>query len=296
MSISGMTVRQVGLTGVVQTVPEAASIREVAKLMTDRGTNAVLVVGSGQEPLGILTSHDIVVRITNTGKDAATMKAGQVMSAPLISAGFDEDMGSAITIMVRRNIRQLPILDRKGRAVSLLTLNDIVQLHLAGTVDLTHIANRLVELPDQQTAPTISTPSSVAEEREEAEQTSDMPKVFQSQLPFRSSVPPSQAPETRPDAAAGKSASIRAVPAAIKRVPADHIARHRDGRRRRTLVEKVRRGYNKNKLLVIVVSAIAIVVFFAGMIMLKIGTLFDAYQASHYEPKDEERAKLLEQR
>jgi hypothetical protein len=62
------------------------------------------------------------------------------------------------------------------------------------------------------------------------------------------------------------------------------------------LVEKVRRAYNQNKLLVLVVSAIAIVVFFAGMIMVKIGTLFDAYQASHYEPKDEERAKLLEQR
>ena len=296
MSISGMTVGQVGLTGAVQTVPEAASIREVARLMTDCGTNAVLVVGSGQEPLGMLTSHDIVVRITNTGKDAATTKAGQVMSVPLISAGYDEDLGSAIAIMVRRNIRQLPILDRKGRAVSLLTLNDIVQLHLAGTVDLTHIANRLVELPDQQTAPVIPTPSSMAEEREAAERTSDMPKVFQSQLPFRPSVSLAQASETHSDAAGGASASIRAVPAAMKRVPADKIARHRDGRRRRTLVEKVRRAYNTNKLLVLVVSAIAIVVFFTGMIMLKIGTLFDAYQASHYEPKDEERAKLLDQR
>jgi CBS domain-containing protein len=295
MSISGMTVGQVGLTGAVQTVPEAASIREVARLMTDCGTNAVLVVGSGQEPLGMLTSHDIVVRITNTGKDAATTKAGQVMSVPLISAGYDEDLGSAIAIMVRRNIRQLPILDQKGRAVSLLTLNDIVQLHLAGTVDVTHIANRLVELPDQQTAPVIPTPSSVAEERAAAEQTSDMPKVFQSQLPFRPSVSLAQASETHSDAAGGASASIRAVPA-ITRVPADKIARHRDGRRRRTLVEKVRRAYNQNKLLVLVVSAIAIVVFFAGMIMVKIGTLFDAYQASHYEPKDEERAKLLEQR
>lgn len=296
MSISGMTVRQAGLTGAVQTVPEAASIREVARLMTDRGANAVLVVRSGREPLGMLTSHDIVVRVTNTGKDAAATKAGQVMSVPLVSVGLDEDLGSAIAIMVRRNIRQLPILDQQGRAVSLLTLNDILHLHLAGTVDLTHIADRLVELPDQPTEPAIPTPSAMTEESEEAAAALEMPKVFESQLSFRPSAPLSQVSETHADAAGGKSASIRAVPAAMKRVPADQIARHRDGRRRRTLVEKVRRGYNQNKVLVLVVSAIAIVVFFAGMIMLKIGTLFDAYQASHYEPKDEERARLLEQR
>lgn len=291
MSISSMTVGQVGLTGVVQTVPGGASVREVARLMADRGTNAVLVVGSGQKPLGMLTSHDIVVRITNTGKDAATMKAGQVMSVPLISAEYDADIGSAIAIMVRRNIRQLPILDRQGRAVSLLTLNDIVHLHLAGTVDLTDIASRLVELPGPQTAPAVPTPSSPAEETEEP---AEISKVFQSQLPFKPSMPLPTASETHSDAAGGKSVSVRAVPAAIKRVPADQIARHRDGRRRLTMVEKVRRVYSKDKILVLVVAAIALVVFFAGMIMLKIGTLFDAYQASHYEPKDEERAKLLE--
>ncbi len=293
MSISSMTVGQVGLTGAVQTVPEAASIREVARLMTDRGTNAVLVVGSGQEPLGMLTSHDIVVRITNAGKDAATMKAGQVMSVPLISAGYDEDIGSAIAIMVRRNIRQLPILDQERRAVSLLTLNDIVHLQLAGTVDLTDIASRLVELPDQQPALAILTPSSSAKEPEQA---IEIPKVFQSQLPFRPAVPLPQASETHSDAAGDTSASIRAVVAATKCVPANKIVRHRDGRRRLTVVEKVQRAYSKNKILVLVVSVIAVAVFFVGMIIVKVGTLFDAYQSSHYEPKDEERARLLERK
>jgi CBS domain-containing protein len=295
MSASGMTVGQVGLTGTVHTVPEAASIREVVKLMTDRGTNAVLVVGPGQTPLGMLTSHDILVRITNTGKDIGAIKAGMVMSVPLITAGQDEDIGNAIAIMVHRNVRQLPIVDKTGRVVSLVTLNDVFHLHLAGTVDLTDIANRLVDMPQQEATPAAPDASVMEEEAQESEDSPELSQAFETHLPFKPAAPLPKAAETRSDPAARKSAT-RPAATANKRVDADTLERHRDGRRRRSLAEKVQRGYHRNKTLMIVVSVLALVVFFIGMIVAKVGTLFDVYQAGHYEPKDEERARMLEKK
>lgn len=296
MSASGMTVGQVGLTGTVYTVPETTLIKEVVKVMTDRGTNAVLVVGPDQTPLGMLTSHDILVRVTHTGKDIGAINAGMVMSVPLIMAGQDEDIGHAIAIMVHRNIRQLPIVDRTGRVVSLVTLNDVFHLHLAGTLDLTDIANRLVDMPEQEATPAAPDAPVMEEEARGAESPEPSP-AFETHLPFRPAMPMPKSAEVRPDSAARKSAATRpAVSPANKRIAPDAVARHRDGRRRRSLVEKVQRAYYQNKTLVIVVSALALVVFFVGMIVTKIGTLFDVYQASHYEPKDEERARLLERK
>jgi len=285
-----MTVGQVGLAGTVHTVPETSSIREVARFMTDRGTNAVLVVGPGQTPRGLLTSHDILVRITNVGKDVATITAGMVMSVPLITAGQDEDIGHAIAIMVHRNVRQLPILDKTGRVVSLLTLNDVFHLHLAGTVDLTDIANRLVEMPE----PAVPSAPAVVGEPGEADEPPEVSGAFETHLPFRPAVPPTKPAET-PLVAGGKPTASRspATAAAAKRAAAEAAERHRDGRRRRTLVEKAQRIYYKDKGLIIIVSSIAAVLLFVAFLTMKILSLFSI--KDHYEPKDIERQKMYEQ-
>jgi CBS domain-containing protein len=286
-----MTVGQVGLTGTVHTVPDTSSIKEVARFMTDRGTNAVLVVGPGQTPRGLLTSHDILVRITDTGKDVGTITAGMVMSAPLITAGQEEDIGQAIAIMVHRNVRQLPIVDKTGRVVSLLTLNDVFHLHLAGTVDLTDIANRLVEMPEPEAA--VPSAPDVAEEAEEADEPAVLSGAFETHLPFRPAAPPTKPAETQP-AAGGKPAASRApAPTAPAKRAAEAAERHRDGRRRRTLVEKAQRIYYKDKGLIILVSSIAAVVLFIAFLTMKIMSLFTI--KDHYEPKDIERQKMFEQ-
>jgi len=66
--------------------------------------------------------------------------------------------------------------------------------------------------------------------------------------------------------------------------------------RSRTPLEKLQRAYFRNRGLTVIVSVIAIVTFFAGWLMIKILGLFDVYQASHYEPKDQERQQMLERK
>lgn len=282
-----MTVGQLVPGGPVYSVPPTASVKDAAQVMHDRGADAVLVVGADRRPLGLLTAKDIVLRVTNAGRDAASVRADAVMSAPVTAVGQDEDIGQAIALMVHRQMTHLPVLDRDGRVLSIFTLSDILHLHLAGTVDLADIATRLVELPAseaaaspaQETAPPAKPEPVRSEEKEE-------PARLASTLEFKSG---------GPTAAASERASI---PAAAKPVrtgrPAGRspVEKHRN----RTLLEKLQRAYFRNRGLTVIVSVIAIVTFFAGWLMIKILGLFDVYQASHYEPKDTERQQMLEKK
>ena len=138
-----------GLPTVLYTVPPDARVGEVASLMAVKGVGAVVVV-EGQQPIGILTDRDIVVRVNAQMLDAEKILAREVMSSPLVTVPKHEDAGVALALMRRRGIRRLPIVDEHGRLFSIVTLDDVLLLHLAGQDDLAGIIRRQLH-PDDKT-------------------------------------------------------------------------------------------------------------------------------------------------
>lgn len=283
-SMKAMTVGQLAPQGPVATVSDRASVKEAARVMQDRATEVVLVVDPNRRPLGLLTARDIVLKVTHAGRDPAEAPVTEVMAAPLTAVAQEEDIGQAIALMVHEQITHLPVLGPDGRVASLLTLSDILQLHLAGTVDLADIATRLVELPEEQAPPAAPV------EPEPLEPAVEMPE---------------EAPEGLASALEFKSGGQRAASAAPVAVPPTAVrAVVRKGRptgrsnmekyRSRTPLQRIQRAISKNRGLIVICGVLAVVLFFAGWLSVKILGLFDVYQASHYEPKDTERQQMLE--
>jgi CBS domain-containing protein len=108
-------------------VEPATSIQDVARMMRDNDIGSV-PVGENDRLVGIVTDRDIICRGIADGADLSTMKAGDVMSKPIIYCRADDELGSAIRIMEKNKIRRLPVIDKNKRLAGMLALGDISEI------------------------------------------------------------------------------------------------------------------------------------------------------------------------
>jgi CBS-domain-containing membrane protein len=104
------------------------------------------VVGPAGQVVGILTDEDLLERAGLEQNlsiaerlDEATLKAefqalkrsplkvADVMTVPVITVQEDEPLGSAATRMAERGIKRLPVVDREGRLVGVLSRVDVMR-------------------------------------------------------------------------------------------------------------------------------------------------------------------------
>ena len=118
-----MVVREI-MSSPVITVDHDQNVVEAAELMERGDVGAVIVVEDGK-PIGILTEHDIVIRVVAKGFNPMGVKAKEVMSTPLRTVGPEVGIVDAATIMSRYKIRRLGVV-YKGALVGIVTSRDIM--------------------------------------------------------------------------------------------------------------------------------------------------------------------------
>src|SRR5215510_693231 len=91
-----------GVTWVEPTTP----IREIARMMRD-GDFGSVPVGENDRLVGIVTDRDIICRGIADGADVSRLRAGDVMSKPIIYCRADDELETAIRIMEKNKIRRL---------------------------------------------------------------------------------------------------------------------------------------------------------------------------------------------
>ena len=100
-------------TDVVSVAP-TASVLDAARLMNERGTGSVLVIGDARQPVGIFTERDILRRVVAAGRDAATTRVGEVSTTDLVTCVPETSVEECGAIMTTRRIRHLPVVDADG--------------------------------------------------------------------------------------------------------------------------------------------------------------------------------------
>ena len=106
------------------------SLTEVARLMREHHVGSVVVVDGPRKgrPIGLITDRDIVVEIVAAGMDHRTVTAGEIMTAPVITAEADDDAFATLKVMRLRGIRRVPIVDAEGMLVGITTLDDVLDV------------------------------------------------------------------------------------------------------------------------------------------------------------------------
>ncbi len=102
----------------IQTVTSECAVAEAARQMADAAASSVMVIDGGRL-IGILTARDFLPSILRG--DATTASVGTAMSTPVCSVGADVTLTEAASMLCSRRLSQLPVTDRHGRVLGIVT-------------------------------------------------------------------------------------------------------------------------------------------------------------------------------
>ena len=105
--------------------PETA-IAEVARQMRTGDSDAVAVMSEGRL-VGIITERDLVRAIAD-GVDPQQARADVVMTADPATVDADEDVAVVAVKMMRLGIRHLPVVNKAGKPVGLVSARNLVAI------------------------------------------------------------------------------------------------------------------------------------------------------------------------
>jgi CBS domain-containing protein len=114
-----------GMTKLVLTVGPAHTLREAARLMSDRRVGAAVVIDPEHPGVGILTERDILDSL-GAGQDPDTELAAAHRTADVVFASPDWTLEKAAATMVKSGFRHLVVLDG-SEVTGLLSMRDIVR-------------------------------------------------------------------------------------------------------------------------------------------------------------------------
>ena len=131
-----MQLREV-MTRHIEEIRPDANLKEAAEKMRSMDIGA-LPVCENDRLVGMLTDRDIAIRAVAEGRDPMQTCVRDAMSAGTVFCYEDDDVSEAARIMEQKQIRRLPVFNRQGRAVGIVSLGDLATRigndHLSGDV------------------------------------------------------------------------------------------------------------------------------------------------------------------
>lgn len=99
------------MTKDAECVKEGQTLREAAVRMRELNVGALPICGDDGRLKGMLTDRDIVVKCIADGGDPSSVTAGSLAQGKPITIGADDDLDEAIRVMVKHQVRRLPVID-----------------------------------------------------------------------------------------------------------------------------------------------------------------------------------------
>jgi CBS domain-containing protein len=110
---------------------KSLSVVDAARLMRQHHVGDLVVVeerAGARRPVGIVTDRDIVVEVVASAVDPDALVVGDIMGPDVASVRETEGVFEALRYMRDKGVRRLPIVDREGALVGILTLDDVLGL------------------------------------------------------------------------------------------------------------------------------------------------------------------------
>jgi CBS domain-containing protein len=101
--------------------------RTAARLMKERGVGAIPVVSDTSDPLleGIVTDRDLCCGVVAAGKDADAIKISELMTPIPVTCEPEYSVQDCEELMQENQVRRIPVVDKRGRCVGIVSQADI---------------------------------------------------------------------------------------------------------------------------------------------------------------------------
>jgi CBS domain-containing protein len=116
------------------------TVLQAAKLMRRSHVDSIIVLDNG-EPVGIVTDGDIISAVVSKDTKPSTVKLGEIMTTPLITASPNDQVSVIARKMSKGRIRKMPVVD-DGKLVGIVADVDILSI----SSEMNSILAELVEM------------------------------------------------------------------------------------------------------------------------------------------------------
>ena len=113
---------------------ESDSVQKVAMLLRTNNIRGLPIVAKNKI-VGILTERDIVSKVVAENKSPREITAGKIMSPKIITAEPDNSIMDIAKLMSANNVGRIPVVDKKGNLVGIVTETDITKI-APGLIDV----------------------------------------------------------------------------------------------------------------------------------------------------------------
>ena len=112
------------MTTHIEDIPADATLVQAAEKMKLLDIGAI-PVRENDRLVGMITDRDIAVRAVAEGRDPRQVPVRDAMSRDIVFCYEDQSVESAAKLMEEKQIRRLPVFDRSGRAIGMVSLGDL---------------------------------------------------------------------------------------------------------------------------------------------------------------------------
>jgi CBS domain-containing protein len=103
-----------------------ATVADAIRRMLEEHVGAVTVVDSDRVVAGIFTERDVQKRMSLSGRDPNTTPIREMMTTPVEMATEETTEGEALSVMIERHYRHLPIVDACGHLLGMLSIRHVL--------------------------------------------------------------------------------------------------------------------------------------------------------------------------
>jgi CBS domain-containing protein len=104
-----------------------ANAADAIRMMLDRHVGAVGVVDGEGRVAGVFTERDVLRKLSLTGRDPEVTPLRELMTTPVELATTSTQPGEALTIMLERHFRHLPVVDPSGKLLGMLSIRNLLE-------------------------------------------------------------------------------------------------------------------------------------------------------------------------
>lgn len=142
--IKNMSVAEICNREVV-TVEKHTSIIEAAKVMRNTHAGSLVIVDSDapkSKPLGIVTDRDLVIEVIAKDEEPGSLTVGDLMEPELLLARENDGIWETILRMRAVGVRRLPVVDKNGFLMGILSMDDLLEFLAGELSDLAKLIKR----------------------------------------------------------------------------------------------------------------------------------------------------------
>lgn len=110
----------------VVTIDIASSVFDAAREIMDRDIGCVVVLKE-RKVVGIITKGDILREAVMKRLDPSALNVERIMSQPVLTVGMTDTLTEASNLMSEENLTKLPVVNKKGELVGIITSTDIIR-------------------------------------------------------------------------------------------------------------------------------------------------------------------------